>query len=58
MRVDELEAEFEDCASRVLPAGRIAAAWELLSRLEMLPDVGELTAALALEPARARAAGA
>jgi 2-methylcitrate dehydratase PrpD len=44
---DELRAKFDDCAGRRLGADRAAAVAALVDRLETLPDIGELMAALA-----------
>jgi 2-methylcitrate dehydratase PrpD len=42
----ELWEKFSDCATRVLPAGQVEAAWHSLSRLPDLCHLGELTASL------------
>ena len=57
MSAEELKAKFNDCAERALPAIRVAALWELLSKLDALADARDLTRALAAEQPRARAAG-
>ena len=49
-----LAAKFEDCAAGVLDAEQAAAALRLLGRLETLPDVRELVAALVPAAASAR----
>ncbi len=43
---DELAAKFRDCAGTVLPADRVEAAIGLVGRLEELPDIRELIAAI------------
>ncbi len=42
-----LEAKFQECASRVLPPGRVKRLWRLLSRLEDLEGLQALTRCLA-----------
>lgn len=58
MSTEELKAKFDDCVRSALPSARAAALWDLLSRLETLADVCELTRSLSTEAPRARAAGA
>lgn len=48
---DELTVKYADCASAVLRPESVAASASLIRRLDSLPDVGELTAALSGEAA-------
>ena len=43
----EIEEKFRDCAQGVLPAAQVASALALIPRIETLPDVAPLVAALA-----------
>ena len=57
MSTRELKGKFDDCTRKALPQARAEALWALLTGLERLPEVGELTRALALETPRSRAVG-
>lgn len=43
----EIEEKFRDCAQGVVPDSQVASALELITRVEALPDVGPLVAAVA-----------
>ncbi|MGH8635390.1 MAG: hypothetical protein ACRET7_14820, partial [Burkholderiales bacterium] len=53
-----LKEKFEDCAARMLPRERVAPLYSAIQGLENLKDVRELTAIIAGEGKRTRAAAA
>ena len=52
MSRDELWAKFDVCAQRALPAERVLPLFEMLENLDGLSSMVDLTAAIAVEPAK------